>query len=115
MASISWATFNLNSSKSNINRVVSDPDKVKPSHVAAILDKLDQLGPGVRVNEATVQEILQKVGVPPGQIKKIIVLTTPKNVTVILVTDLKDEDEAKRIAINDPGMPAEKPSKGTTK
>ena len=61
MASISWASANLNLSKSNINKVAYDPAVVSPTQAAAILAKLDELGPGVNV--AKLKEILSKVGV----------------------------------------------------
>jgi hypothetical protein len=69
MASISWASANLNLSKSNINRVLHDAAVVSPTQAAAILAKLDELGPGVNV--AKLKEILSKVGVNLSLIKVI--------------------------------------------
>lgn len=84
--SFAAATSNLNSSKSNIYRVITDG-----VNVAAILPKLDQAGSGV--NEATVRKILNDAGV--SGINKILILQPN---TIILLTNPADEQEARKMA-----------------
>jgi len=110
MASISWASANLNLSKSNINRVVYSTDGMTSTQGAALVLELDKTP---RVDDAAVRKALQKLRIPTNF--KLIRIIPGKPITVLLLTNPKDEAEATRIAINDPGMPAEKPSKGTTK
>ena len=55
MASISWATSNLNLSKSNINRVVYS-EGMTSTQAAALVAELDKTP---RVDEAAVRKILQ--------------------------------------------------------
>jgi len=69
MASISWAAATINGTKSNTYRVAYDAGVVSPTQAAAILAKLDELGPGVNV--AKLKEILSKVGVNLSLIKVI--------------------------------------------
>ncbi|MGH7409987.1 MAG: hypothetical protein ACREJ6_02845 [Candidatus Methylomirabilis sp.] len=110
MASISWAASNLNLSKSNVNRVVSTlPQDV----ITRVLAQLDTKGPVF--NEETVRGILRKIG--GGQldtkVKKIVILPprgTPKLRTTLLLENLADEGPA-MIAVSEPGVPADKPSK----
>jgi hypothetical protein len=112
MASISWAASNLNFSKSNINRMVSDPAVVSPTQAAAILTKLDELGPGVNV--VKLKEILSKVGVKLGHLQVIEIMPPAKKgepPLILLLANPMDKAQATRIAINDPGMPPERPIK----
>ena len=105
MASISRAGT-VNTTRSNTFRLVYDG--MTSRQAAALGAELDKTP---RVDEAAVRKALQKlfittnfkkIGIRPG-----------KPITVILLTD--PADWAQAIAVNDPGMPAEKPSKGTTK
>src|SRR5438105_375875 len=74
MASISYATSNLNLSKSNVNRVIYDTNLVSAAEAAAILAALDQMHPTGAVTEATVQTVLRKhLGNRYGSIQKLIV------------------------------------------
>ena len=107
--SICFATINLNSSKSNVYRVVST---VPPDVITKVLAQLDTKGQ--RVNEATVREILRKIG--GGQldtkVKKIVILPprgTPKLSTILLLENLADEAAA--LAVSDEGKPGIKSTK----
>ena len=97
-ASISYATSNLNLSKSNINRVVHPP-VVTPAVATAILTDLDKLPPGA--DEATIRATVHKhLGTlksahggnliirvrPPGG--------APKLRTILILENAADENEA---------------------
>ena len=110
MASISWGASNLNSSRSNIYRVIYATDGMTSAQAAALVAKLDKMP---RVDEAAVKKALKELNINTNF--KLIKIISGKPTTVLLLTNPADEAEAKRIAVNDPGMPAEKPSKGTTK
>ena len=113
MASISWAGANLNLSKSNINKVAYDRAVVSPTQAAAILTKLDELGPGVNV--AKLKEILSKVGVNLSLIKVIEIIPAAQRSDriplILLLANPMDKAQATRIAVVDPGMPPERPIK----
>jgi len=104
MASISWATANLNLSKSNINRVVYSTDGMTSTQAAALVAELDKMP---RVDDAAVRKTLQKLFIPPTNFK-LISIKPGKPTTVLLLTNPAQEAEARRIAVSDPGMPAEK-------
>jgi len=111
MVSMPWAAANLNLSKSNINRVqVVHSPEMTSAQAAALGAELDKTP---RVDEAAVRKALQKLFIHTNF--KLIRIIPGKPITVILLTNPADEAQATRIAINDPGMPAEKPIKGTTK
>jgi hypothetical protein len=114
MASICFAATNLNSSRSNIYRLVYDPTLVTSSQATAILAELDKIGPKGNVDEATLRKILLKRGVPVGSIKKIVMRKSVsiEIMNIILLTDLADEAQA--LAVSDEGTPADK-KKSTTK
>jgi hypothetical protein len=114
---ISQAATNLNSSRSNIYRLIYPADTVSQAQAAAILADLDAAAQsGARVNlQAAVGEALKKQGLDTkikktiikpasaaGQLNTIIILSNPA-------------DEAQAIAVADEGVPADKPKKGTTK
>ena len=106
-ASISWASTNLNSSRSNIYRAVYDVAAVTPAQAAAILKELDALGPGV--NETTVRKLLEKHGAKAGLIKKIGIRPperTRKETLILLLSN--PADEAQAIAVSDEGVPGPK-------
>ena len=106
MASISWAAANLNLSKSNINRVVYSTDGMTSTQAAAFVAEMDKVS---KVDAITIKQTLQKLLIPTNF--KLIRIIPGKPTTVLLLTNPAHEAEAKRIAINDPGMPAEKPIK----
>lgn len=118
MVSISWATSNLNLSKSNINRLISPKDTVSSAQAAAILADVDaatQQSQGRIILEGAVKQALTKQGLQT-KIKKIIIKPASaagQLTTIIILSDLAQEAEALAIAVSDPGMPAEKPTKGT--
>lgn len=104
MASISWAATNLNLSKSNVNRVLYSNDTgITPTQAAALVAEFDKNPP---VNEATVMKALQKLSIPTRF--RLIRIKPGRPNTVLLLTDPAHEAEA-GIAINDPGMPPDKP------
>jgi hypothetical protein len=110
-----WAASNLNLSKSNLNRLVYSSDAMTPAQAAAILADLDRAG---RVDEARagelIRQLLPKHGVQAAKIKKITVRGwDPKRKTMSIILLTNPADEAQAIAVNDAGMPAEKPVKSS--
>jgi hypothetical protein len=89
VASISWAT-NLNSSRSNIYRVIYDTEAVTPDQASALLGELDKLGPA---DEAKLKRWLpanfKKHGIQADQIKKIVIL--PANNACVCVCLVHDD------------------------
>ena len=118
MALISYATSNLNLSKSNINRLVYPP-VVTPAQASAILAEVDKVKPGSDAEEATIRAIVQKhlgtVKSARGQnlIIRVRLADGPRKFRSILILE-NAADEAAAMAVSDPGMPAEKPTKGKT-
>lgn len=111
----SLAASNLNLSKSNVNILVYPTDVMSSSQADTILSELESTTQQrqARVNlEGAVNQLLKKHGLMT-QIKKIIILpadATHSHTRIILLSD--PADEAQAIAVSDPGMPAEKPTKG---
>lgn len=106
LVSISWAATNLNSSRSNVYRVVYSTDAMNPTQVTAVLKELDKSG---QVGEAQVRQILQRHGVRAANIKKIfwkLPGKTSKLPTLFLLTDPSQEPAA--LAVTDPGEKSEK-------
>jgi len=103
MVSMPWAAANLNLSKSNINRVVYSTDGMTSAQAAALVAEFDKMPP---VDEAAVRKALQKLFIPINF--KLISIIPGKPITVLLLTNPAHEGEARRIAVSDPGMPAEK-------
>lgn len=110
LVSISWAASNLNSSRSNVYRVVYDTTCVNPGQAAAIGAELDKAGRTVREDQVT--EILKRQGVRAGCIKKIVIRLGPLNAVLLLA---KPEDEPAALAVSDEGVPSDKSSKPKTK
>ena len=104
MVSMPWAAVKLNSSKSNIYRVVYSTDGMTSAQAAALGTELDKTP---RVDEAAVRKALQKLFIPTN-FKKI-GIRPGKPITIILLTD--PADWAQAIAVSDPGMPPERPIK----
>ncbi len=128
VVSMAWATINLNSSKSNIYRMVYDTKAVTPAQAAAVLKELDKIGPEANeatsrralstwVNEATVRKLLQKQGVDLSLIKQIRIIPagerrgSEKIPLVIIVTNPGDVPAA--LAVSDEGVGPVKPIKST--
>ena len=93
MASIGFAAASLNSSKSNIYRLVYDPTLVTASQAAALVAEFDRVRP---MDEAAVRQVLQKLFLP-ANFRRIIVQPPAgagKQTTVILLKNPADEAEA---------------------
>lgn len=102
IVSISWAALNLNSSRSNIYRVVYPTDAMNPTQVTAVLKELDKSG---QVGEAQVRQILQRHGVQAANIKMIFWQPpgkTSKLPTLFLLMDPSQKPAA--IAVTDEGV-----------
>ncbi len=109
------AATNLNSSRSNIYRLIYPSEVVTSSQATSILTDLEtatQQSQG-RVNlEGTVNQLLTKYGIMT-QIKKVIILpadATHVQTRIILLSN--PADEAQALAVSDEGAPADKPAKG---
>lgn len=107
-ASICAAASNLNSSKSNVYRAVYSP-AVTAAQATAILTDLEKLGKSI--DSAAVVDVAKKRGVRIGCGAGCINHVKVIGGTRILLLE-NPADEAQAIAVNDPGMPAEKPTKG---
>ncbi len=108
--SLAWAATNLNSSRSNIYRVIYDSEIASPAQVSALLADLDKFGPA---DEAKLKQWLpanfKKHGVQGDRIKKMVVLPagkTRKTITIIFLKDARDEAQA--LAVADEGAPRDK-------
>ncbi|MFI5165632.1 MAG: hypothetical protein ACHQQS_03350 [Thermoanaerobaculales bacterium] len=89
VASISWGSIALNSSRSNIYRLVCPTNVATAAKAAAILKALDKAGPGV--TEAKVRTVLTQQGVNLSLIKKIeIVPAAQRNEKVPAILLLAD-------------------------
>ena len=119
MASLALGAANLNSSKSNIYRLVYPP-AVTPAQAAAILAELEKAKPKGNADEATVRAIVNK---HIGAIKSarganlVIVVrpaTGPQALTSVLLLE-SAADEAAALAVSDEGAGGKKPVKGSAK
>lgn len=108
---VSHAATNLNSSKSNIYRLIYPADTVSQAQAAAILADLDAAAQsGGRINlEGAVGQALTKQGLET-KIKKTIIrpASTAGQLTTIIILS-NPADEAQAIAVADEGVPADKP------
>lgn len=108
---ISQAATNLNSSRSNIYRLIYPADTVSQAQAAAILTDLDvatQQGQG-RVNlNAAVSQALTKQGLD-AKIKKTIIRPAAAGQLTTIIILSNPADEAEAIAVADEGVPADKP------
>ena len=107
-ASVCNGASSFNSSKSNVYRAVYSPI-VSQAQAAAILADLDRMGKGV--DQAAVLSVLGKHGVRTGCGNGCINHVKVVGGTRILLLE-NPGDEAQAIAVSDPGMPADKPTKG---
>jgi hypothetical protein len=108
------AATNLNSSRSNIYRLIYPADTVSQAQAAAILADLDAATQSQgRINlDAAVSQALTKQGLE-AKIKKTIIrpaTATGQLTTVIILSN--PADEAQALAVSDAGSPADKPTKG---
>lgn len=116
VVSLAPATTNLNSSKSNINRLVYPADLLSQTQASAVLAELDRAGRTVGAGQVT--EIIKRHGVPAERVKKIVILPAEKPgnvVTIILLTNPADETQAREIAVSDSGSVGTKPVPKPTK
>lgn len=109
LGSISWAASNLNSSRSNVYRLICTADVMSQDQATAMLAELDKIGPA---DEARLKQLLpanlKKHGVQ-ADVKKTIIRPadkTRKQITIILLTN--PADEAQAIAVSDEGVPGDK-------
>jgi hypothetical protein len=91
-------SINLNSSRSNIYRLIGSADVISQAQATAILVELDKIGPA---NEATLRkwlaQNLNRHGVQTERIKEIIFVPadkTDKLLTIALLTNSPDEPAA---------------------
>jgi hypothetical protein len=108
---VSRAGSNLNSSKSNIYRLIYSNDAVSQAQAQAILADLDAAAESQgRVNlEGAVSQALVKQGLDT-KIKKTIIKPASAGgqlTTVIILSN--PADEAQALAVADEGVPADKP------
>lgn len=103
IASLSWAKSNLNSSRSNIYRIIYDDQVMTQSQATAIGGALDKMGQRV-VDETTLRGILKDNGVQIDRIKRVIIEAARsgrKDGTIILLESPADEARARRMAVSD--------------
>ena len=103
LASASWASIALNSSRSNIYRLVCPATLATPAQAAAILKALDKIGPGV--TEEKLRQILLTQGVNLTLVKKIeIIPAAQRNEKIPAILLLADPgDHAAALAATCPG------------
>jgi hypothetical protein len=108
LESISWASINLNSSRSNIYRLIYSADVMSQAQATAMLAELDKIGPA---NEGRLKLWLpanfRKHGVQGDKVKSIVILPvdkTHKQISIILLTNAADEGQARLIAVSDSGV-----------
>jgi hypothetical protein len=102
LGSISWASISLNSSRSNVYRLIYPADLISQAQATAILASLDKAGK--TVGEGQVTEIIKRHGVRAEAVKKIVILPadkTHKETAIILLTNPADEAQARHIAVGD--------------
>ena len=99
-------SINLNSSRSNIYRLITHKNEMSDSQAKAILAKLDRFK-GAQVEEATVRKIVKDSGVQ-AVMEVILYLAktrTRESPTYIMLQHPKDKEEA--IALANKGAPSE--------
>lgn len=100
-ASACWAGTNLNSSKSNLNRLTYDTAVVSPQQAILILKDLDAIP---RADEAKVRQVLRSRGINAPNLLIRIVPAGQRREKLPAILILKDAaDEAQAIAVSDPG------------
>jgi hypothetical protein len=118
IASLSYGATNLNSSRSNIYRLVYAP-VVTPIQATAILAEVDKAKPRGDADEATVRAIVHKhVGaIKSARRGNLVIIVRPasgaqKLKTILILEDAADEAAA--LAVSDEGASGPKPVKGKT-
>jgi hypothetical protein len=98
LGSISWASIALNSSRSNIYRLIYSADVMSQAQATAILVEMDKISPP---NEATVKkwlaQNLKRHGVQTDHIKEVLFVpaaNTRQLITIALLTNSADEPAA---------------------
>ena len=101
VAALVAAATNLNSSRSNIYRLIYPSDLVSRDQAQALLTELDKIGPA---DEARLKQWLpanfKRFGIVGDRVKKLVILPRDKErkeIAIILLT--KPEDEAAAIAV----------------
>ena len=111
MVSISWAATNLNSSRSNVYRVVGSADGVTPAQVAAIRNELEKNNPKGDADVPAVQAILRKLGInAPNLLIRIDKTTKPPTIQILTPADAQAG-----LAVSDPGTPGDKAGSKSSK
>ena len=104
LASLSWAATNLNSSRSNIYRVIYDTTVVSPAQASALLSELDKIGPA---DEAKLKMWLpanfKRLGIQGDRIKKIAIRKVDKAAPILILLLTNPADEAAALAVSDEG------------
>ena len=112
LVSISWASIALNSSRSNVYRLIYPADVMSQAQATAVLAEFDKAGKTIGAGQVT--EIIKKHGVRAEAVKKILILPpdkTRKETAIILLTNPADEDQARHIAVGDSTMSTKPPVK----
>ena len=103
LASASWAAISLNSSRSNIYRVISD---APPAQVTAMLAQLD--GTGLKDEAGLTRWLLANAAKFGGQAWRKVIVLPPKHPgtpwQIILLVDPTGEGQARIIAVSDSGV-----------
>lgn len=98
MVSMPWAATNLNSSRSNIYRLVYSAGGMTSKQAAALGAELDKTA---KVDAMVIKQALQKLFIPTNF--KLISIIPGKPITVLLLTNPADEAQARHIAVSDSG------------
>lgn len=105
MGSIAWAAVNLNSSKSNIYRLVYDESVVTSAQAASIGAELDKIGSGV--NEPKVLQLLRTQGINAPNLIVRIVPPGPgggNSPAILILKNQADEVQARQMAVQGSGV-----------
>lgn len=101
VATLAWASINLNSSRSNIYRLAYPGDLVTSAQAKAMLAELDKMGPA---GEAKLKRWLpanfKRFGIDGTRVKKLVVMQPDKDMKetgILLLTNPADETAAKTV------------------
>ncbi len=104
LASLAWAATNLNSSKSNVYRVIYDTTVVSPAQASTLLSELDKIGPA---DEAKLKMWLpanfKRLGIQGDRIKKIAIRKADKASPILILLLANPADEPAALAVSDEG------------
>lgn len=115
LVSVSWASINLNSSRSNIYRIIFPDAVMKQVQAKAVLVEIDKIGPA---NEATVRDWLarnlKRLGAQTDRIKEIVVVPAAKTrdhlIAIALLTNAAGEHAALKDACPECALARRPPS-----